>query len=186
MKKIMILLLITFLVSFYSLGQNKKEKDIHKTILEFDFTFNLYQQAKSRQNSNVDMINVPNNFFGFRYVNSFFVRKDLAIGFGIGLEMAPVKEFPVVLDIRKYFNERKSYVVFNIGKAYNGFNEFKTLLGEVGFGKSFKLGKKNFFNLSANYQLTYLKEGRVETNVESRWVTDFYTHTIAFKIALGL
>lgn len=183
MKKLLLLLL--FFLSFCHFSYSQKAKKIHHTIFEFDFTCNLYQKAQNNQSEKVDVINKVDNFIGFRYVNSFFIKEDLSIGLGIGLEIAPVAEFPIVLDIRKYF--KTNYVVFNIGKTYSGYNEFGTFLGEIGFGKKLKISKKLNMNLSVNYQLTYLDSGEVyDTNPYQRWVKDFYTHTLAFKIGIIL
>ncbi|MCY1632912.1 hypothetical protein [Marinifilum sp. D737] len=190
MKKIKFIYIIFLFLLFDPktiCAQAENKKDIHQTIIEFDFSFKLHQHARNETNEEVSVINVVDNFFGVRYTNAFFIKKDLSIGLGIGLEMAPVTEFPIVLDIRKYFGEKinKNYMVFNVGQAYSGYSGFGTWLGELGFGRNIKLGKKSTLNISTNYQLTYLKWGKVnETNSSSRWVKNFYTNSLAIKVGL--
>ncbi|WP_421920481.1 hypothetical protein [Marinifilum sp.] len=145
--------------------------------------------AKNKQGNSVHVINTPENFFGFRYTNAWFVTNNLSVGFGIGLELAPVTEWPVVLDVRKYFGDKanRNYLVFNAGKAMDGYNGMETLLGELGYGRNIKLGKKTSLNLSLNYQLTYLKDGEVKKTREihnRNRVRDFYTHSLGVKLGL--
>jgi len=174
---------VMMLVVTTGFSQSKDRSDIHKMILEADFSFKLFQSAKDKSGRSVHVINPIDNFFCFRYTNAFFIKEDFSIGIGIGLDVAPVIEIPVVLDLRKYYGDGKnrSYAVVNVGKAFNGYSEFKTWLGEIGFGRNYKIGKKSSVNIGIHYQLTYLKEGRIRNDDHRDWVRDFYTGSLAIK-----
>lgn len=184
--KILLATLSVLCLSFSVNAQNEKTKNIHKTIIDFDFSFKLRQSAKNEFDKDVDIKNDYDHFFGVRYTNVFFIKDDLSLGFGIGLETASVLEIPCVIDIRKYFGttQNKSFLSLNVGKTYNGYSEFKTWLGEVGVGKNIKLGKKTSLNIGLNYQLTYLKSGTINNDDRRDWVKDFYTNTLAIKTGI--
>ncbi|WP_321295300.1 hypothetical protein [Marinifilum fragile] len=183
-----------FLISFLSLcslsnkvcAQTNNKKDIHQTIIELDFSFKLHQHARNKFNESVDIKNNIDNFMGVRYTNAFKLKKDLTLGFGLGLEIAPTIEIPVVIDVRKYFGQKtnKSYLNLNLGKTYNGYSEFKTWLSELGVGRNIKIGEKTSLNLSTNYQLTYLKKGEIRNDDHRDWVKNFFTSSLAIKIGL--
>ncbi|WP_461639893.1 hypothetical protein [Labilibaculum euxinus] len=178
------LFIVMMLVGVTGFSQSKDGKIKHKTIIETDYSFKLFQSAKDEFNQSVRVINPADNYIGFRYTNAFFIKEDLSIGIGIGLEGAPVLEIPVVFDVRKYFGEKenRNYTVFNVGKTFNGYSEFKTWLGEIGFGRNYKIIKKISLNIGVHYQLTYLKKGIINNDDHRDWVRDFYTGSLAIKI----
>ncbi|WP_294966504.1 hypothetical protein [Sulfurimonas sp.] len=188
MKQTKILILLLLLPCFL-FSQEKEKYDWHKTIIEFDYGFGIHQSAKDYHSTTESSANVykENNFINFRYTNAFFVKSDLSLGLSLGFEIAPVIEIPLTLDIRKYFgtNKNRNYLSLNLGKAFYKSAEFNTWLGELGFGRNFKLGKKSSLNTSFSYQLTYLKEGSVKVSEDDRsWVKDFYMHSLSFRLGI--
>lgn len=187
MKQIKILIPLLLLPCLL-FSQEKEKYDWHKTIIEFDYGLGIHQSAKDYPTSTENVnVHEEDNFVNFRYTNAFFVKSDLSLGLSLGFENAPVSEVPLTLDIRKYFGtaKNKNYLSLNLGKAFNKKTDFDTWLGELGFGRNFKLGKKSSFNTSFSYQLTYLKEGSVKISENDRnWVKNFNMHSLSFRMGI--
>ncbi|NOU61062.1 hypothetical protein [Marinifilum caeruleilacunae] len=179
------LILLLLCLSSWVYSQSE-EYDFHKIIIEPDFTFKLHQYALDNSGKEFKVINKADHFFAMRITNAFFINENFSVGFGIGLEMAPVTEFPVVIDLRNYFGkgENRNYLSLNFGKAFHGYSNFKTWLGEIGGGRSFTLSKKSSLNISVNYQFTYLNSDFIRHDGRKKWVKELYTGSLALKVGI--
>jgi hypothetical protein len=179
--------IVLICVSSILYSQNTKKRDVHKTIIEIDYGFELGYSGK---NINGEKISKRGKFtrggVNLKYTNSFFVTDNLSFGLAVGIETGPISELPVTINVRKYFNEQKSFVSFDIGKAFYRSAKFKTWLSEVGVGKRLKISEQSNLNFGAYYKLTYLNNGVTQKNFFEgiNHADYFFMHSLSLRVGI--